>query len=410
MRWFLLLFGLFYSISLFAQPYVLNSVARISHGDWTPISEKEMRSAAVDTALSEISKSGLFKLQTSALAMKSLDGELQLDVTLIGAVGIVKMTVSLHLDGLPSYVATTSLDIRNMDRQQIYNAFEFVGMETAKRLNAKVRLQKKQAIVTTHQATIVPQVIKEREVLHEKEVIYHREVVKERDVIHNHREVVKQIYLPAPTQNMSHMPMGASVAASEQTTQYFNQAQQFKRQGAFSKARAMYELLVEQAPDGDLQWVAMANDELRYGLPMFEAQMLSFSAGTELQSVVKNQQRAIFLYRQILADNSDNLQRVVEINARLDSMTVSKIALNQVMKSQSMANITPLKMMLMEAYSSVGDWPSRQHIQEMMERAMPTVQVSKYNIKQGQLHLVLEDQRYKNEITIVGRDGRITIR
>ncbi len=373
MRWFVLLFCLLLSAPIFAKPYIVSQASTFSYGDWLPIPEHEMRAAAVDTALSEISNGGLFKLVGRAPQhSESPDGELMLNISLIGEASIVKMTISLHLDVTPSYVATTSLDIHNMDRQQIFKAFEYVGTESAKRLNAKIRLQKKQGLAPSQGE---PQ----------------------------------PAYLPAlPAVSPSLLPQ---TEASELTVQRFNRAQKYKRQGQFNEARASYELLVESALEGEQQWVSMANDELRYGLPMFEAQILSLSAGIELHMIVKNQQRVTHLYRQVLADNLGNPQRIITINARLDGLAVSRVALSRVMKHQSLANMSLLKMMLMERYSMQGEWPSRSSIEGMLERDLPHITISDYQLASGgTLRIVLEDNRYSNQIIVAGDNGQVMVR
>lgn len=376
MHWLVLLFCLLLSAPIFAKPYIVSQVSTFSYGDWQPISEHEMRAAAVDTALSEISNGGLFELVGRAPQYsESPDGELILNISLVGEASIVKMTISLHLDATPSYVATTSLDIHNMDRQQIFKAFEYVGTESAKRLNAKIRLQKKREPAFGQgepQSVYLP--------------------------------VLPTVSLPLPPQTMP------QTVVSELTTQRFSQAQEYKRQGQFNEARALYELLVESALEGEQQWASMANDELRYGLPMFEAQMLSLSAGIELHMIVENQQRVTHLYRQTLADNQSNPQRMMIINARLDDLAVSRVALARVVKHQSLANVSLLKMMLMERYSMQGEWPSRSSVEGVLERDLSNITISDYQLASGTLRIVLEDNRYSNQIIVTGDNGQIMIR
>lgn len=377
MRRLVLLFCFLLSAPVFAKPYIVSQVSTFNYGDWQPIPEHEMRAAAVDTALSEISNGGLFKLVSRAQQYsESPDGELMLNISLVGEASIVKMTISLHLDATPSYVATTSLDIHNMDRQQIFKAFEYVGTESAKRLNAKIRLQEKRGPApgqSEPQSAYLP--------------------------------VLPAVSMPFSPQTMP------QTAVSELTMQRFSQAQDYKRQGQFNKARALYELLVESALEGEQEWVSMANDELRYGLPMFEAQMLSLSTGIELHMIVKNQQQVTYLYRQILAGNQGDPQRIMIINARLDDLAVSRVALARVMKHQSLANMSLLKMMLMERYSMQGEWPGKSSVEGVLERDLPHITISDYQlVSGGSLRIVLEDNRYSNQIIVTGDNGQVMVR
>ena len=53
---------LFITASIQAKPFVVSTVINIHNGDWYPLPEEDMKAAAVDTALAELTKGGLYSI------------------------------------------------------------------------------------------------------------------------------------------------------------------------------------------------------------------------------------------------------------------------------------------------------------------------------------------------------------
>jgi hypothetical protein len=123
---------LFIAVSVQAKPYAVSTRISISNDDWYPLPERDMKAAAVDTALAELTKGGLF-----SIVEKSESNKLDLDISLIGPAETAKLTIQVNIKGQPTYVSTASISVHDMDYQGIYNAFEHIGLVAAQRLNDK---------------------------------------------------------------------------------------------------------------------------------------------------------------------------------------------------------------------------------------------------------------------------------
>ena len=91
-----------------------------------------MKAAALDTALAELTKGGLF-----SIVAENKSNKLRLKISLIGPAQTAKLTIQVNLKDQPSYVSMASISVYDMDFQGIYNAFEHIGMIVAQRLNDK---------------------------------------------------------------------------------------------------------------------------------------------------------------------------------------------------------------------------------------------------------------------------------
>jgi len=330
----------FFSITTYAKPYIVTSETTISNGNWYPLSVLEMKAAAVDTALSEFTSSGRFEIVRDDKSLRQQnDGEVQFDISLIGPAEIVKLTVTLHLNSNVTYVSSVSMDIHGMDYQGIYNAFEYVGTEAAKRLNTKIAM------------------------------------------------------LQAGDKHSE--PNNGHKKPSSELVSIFNQAQQLKREGNSHEARVLFEKVIEVSVEADREWSEMATDELRYGLPIFEADnlMLDNKMG-DILLVRKKMETVALLYRQILADNTDQPLRVVEMNKRLDGVSITRKALVNALRASTLSRAASLRIMLEAYYMDEGEWPDQATMTQQIHNWMPDFDVVSYQSDKDEMELVVRDIKY----------------
>jgi len=200
-----------------------------------------------------------------------------------------------------SYVASAASSLRGMDRQGIYRAFEHVGTTAAQRL----RLNLGEADETGFDKT-------------------------------------------------------ENLAAK---TLYEN-AQRLKSAADFAHAAELFAAIGRNHPDEN-KWRILAIDELRYGLPLFEAkyritQMGRFSSDP-MQAFDKID-RANQLFRQILAENTDHITRIQEAQRHLDELSISQRALQNSIEAQSLSYAGNLKIFLMTHYAERGQWPEKKEM------------------------------------------------
>ncbi len=351
MRILFCIFGCLLSVVVNAESLVVVPHASIENGNWYPLTKAEMTRAVVDTALVELTEGGHFLIAKDADSDKAVDGDLNLDIFLIGPAELVKLTLTLHLPDDATYVSTASMDIHNLDYQGIYKAFEYIGTEAAKRLNSKLTVLKFNA---------------------------------------NKKE--------------------SFLAQNSDLSDIFNQAQRLKRREEYHEARALFERVIELDQMKDSRWAEMADDEVRYGLPLFEAENLLLNNTLKAPTVLASKMEQVeHLYRQILADNTDKPERVVEMNRRLDGISVSRKALKNSMKASAMSKVWPLKIMMVEHYMMYGEWPDKGTVEADLKRLAADIELVEYQIEKENLSMIVRDSVYDAEIKLRGNDRGIQI-
>ena len=356
MRRVLILAMCLFSTAPYAKPLVVTSEVSISNDNWYPLPQRDMKAATVDTALSEFTRSGhiiIVNDEGGARRSAPVDGNLEFDISLIGQAEVVKLTMTLQLERTATYVSTVSLDIHGLDYQGIYNAFEYVGGEAAKRLDAKLDILRGQPTAAGGAAG------------------------------HSNTEAVK----------------------------LFNRAQDLKREEKYREARAMYERVISLNDPDEPRLMEMAKDELRFGLPIFEADNMMLDNTLQDPLVVAAKMKQVqHLYRQILADNTDNPQRMMEIHRRLDNMSISRKALSRAMDANSLANATQLRVMLREYFMDYGAWPERKALEEMLDDLAEEFEITGYRAGGRRMNLALRNSKYGTQLELSGDDGGVTVR
>lgn len=355
MRFLLCLVLCFLSAASYAKPFFIITETSIANDNWHPLPVRDMKAAAGDTALAEFSSNGRFEAKPASEASRQQhDGKLQLDISLIGPAEVVKLTMSLHLKDNASYVSSVSMDISGMDYQGIYDAFEYVGREAAKRLNTKIAM--------AH--------------------------ADEKDAPKNQTK---------------------SKTATAELVSTYNRAQSLKRQEKFHEARVLFQNVIDMSAEAEQRWSEMATDELRYGLPIFEADNLLLNNALQNPLLLKGKMEKVeHLYRQILANNTDKPLRVVEMNKRLDNISISRKAMANALKASALSGAIPLRMMLREYYMTRGEWPDQAEMKQQILGHAPNFDLVSYQSNNEQIELVVKDKKYGAEIQLAGNGQGIT--
>lgn len=116
------------------MPITIQPRYSLSSDNWYPLSEAAMKSAVIDTALADLTNNGFFTIKNGQVAEALMD----FDLSLIGPAETVKLTIRLSLPDHPTFVATSSLSVRELDHQGIYQAIEQLGENTALHMLDKV--------------------------------------------------------------------------------------------------------------------------------------------------------------------------------------------------------------------------------------------------------------------------------
>ncbi len=333
-----ILFGLMAPLTVQAGPYVLATETRFYNENWFPLPRDQMERAAADPALARLTDSGLFRFVSREQG--SVEGTLKLDVSLVEAAEVAKITIHMDVENEGSFAATSSTSLRDLDHQGIFLAFTHIGKDAADGLMAKLTaLEKAQRQKAASQDI-------------QKESVARLERVAKR------LERVALQYEPTQTVGDMHWQ-------SE-----YNRAQDLKRSGRFFEARVILEAIVARAQADDPSY-RMARDELRFGLPMFEASYWSlkaveYQANAEPNVVFELWNRSEQRLRQVVAQNADRPERLAKAQSELDRLALNRNALRNALRVNALSQLMPLKMALAQHFAMTGTFPDRGEAEAML--------------------------------------------
>lgn len=332
-----LLFALMAPLPAQAGPYVLATETRFYNETWFPLPRDQMERAAADPALARLSDSGLFRFVSQGQA--AVEGTLTLEVSLVEAAEVAKIAIHMDVEGEGSFAATSSTSLRDLDHQGIFLAFAHIGKDAADGLMAKLTaLEKARAQKSALQ--------------------------NQSESVARLERIAKQLESVVPQDEPTPKP-GDVHWQSE-----YNRAQDLKRAGRFFEARVILETIVADALAND-PIHGMARDELRFGLPMFEAsywsqKVFEYQANAEPNEVFDLWNRSEQRLRQVLAENADRPERMAKAQAELDRLTLSRNALRNALRVNALSQLMPLKMALTEHVAIKGTFPAREEAEAML--------------------------------------------
>ncbi len=327
-----------------AVPFRVATSITIRNGDWFPLPVEDMKAAASDAALAEISSQALLHIVSDEA--EANDGTLGLDVSLIGKAGTAKLTITLSLKGQPTYVSTASISVRGLDHQELYRAFEHIGQESARRLSAKV----------------------------------------EALVVHPRQHPASQTPIVPPS-----TPEGDAPALKAT----YNEAQRLKHERLYQESRVLFEQVLAAEGSGTARLHRLAADELRYGLPVFEAKQLIVGTGSTANGLGAKLElipRVENLYRQIQAENGLSEIRIQEAQRALDDLAVMRVGLTNAMHQFARASVMNLRMLMMQQVAMTDDCPDEAAATAMLEELPSSLELQRYELaSDGAVHYTILD-------------------
>ena len=333
------LLSVFFSTIALSEPISLVAQSSISTDGWFPLSEDEIKAAGINTALSELNSNGRFIVVDSNIdpASTSYAGTLQIELFLVNAAELVKLSAKLQLPDCATLFSAASVSVRGMDQQGIFEALKQVGKQVADGLD------------TSNLADNC-----------------------------------------APTTSL------ASAAL-------FESVRELMQLGGYSEARSILRYIADVTTHGHSRWHSVAVDELRFHLPIAEAE-------TAVRQVAEGDfiaMRAAYakqedLYSQAIAANTHDAVRIEAIEIRLDELAINRDTLKKKIWNASVAALQQFRQELQVLHSNSEQWPTEDILRTHLELLAPAFSIVNYRIKDGGMELTVNDSRYADEATFFG--------
>ena len=449
------------SFSLQAEilPVVIETNFKI--GAWQPLPEDKIKSASVDSALSEISRTGRFAFFTGRQSGLQA-GTLKIDINLVESAETA--TVSIHLqqfNGL-SISSTHSESLKNQHYDGIYKSFQRAGLMAGKKLvkslppvslditvsrddqtrvrylerqiisinnkiirqsdNNPVRSEAQLEFVLNELASIkqgYDQLVKKEDL--QKQGVKIDKVLSEVGQLNKKIDNkpatqinVKQNYvlenaIIGQTKLLSTSPPGRD---DEKARRLYDEAQTSKQNKQYSKAETKLQQAIKLSISADLS--SLIFDELNYSLPMFEAQGLAIDLGRNFQSYAENGQqhkildRITYLYKTALKNNQADFQRTRQIQQMLDQHLNTSRAMSAVMAVQSRIDFRMINNRIMQRLMMTGKFPDKPAFKQLLKNSGIKHKLLAYNVKNDIFRATLKSPDGKI-IKIKGDGSEISI-
>jgi len=209
---------------------------------------------------------------------------------------------------------------------------------------------------------------------------------------------------------------GAEDSGTEMARAGYDHAQSLKRDGRFVEARAAFQELA--GTSGDSSWSTLAADELRYGLPLHESNVLmaQLAHAGDHPSRTRLLKRIDSLYQAMLNDNMDRPERVSEIERKRDQLSLVRQMAGTAEQDSMTTGLRQLRHQIQNHHSMTGHWPDRRQIaavvSAMLNNAgLPADRLTLFDFypTSSSFYATLRDSRGGPDIKIKGDDGNVRI-
>lgn len=430
----LLIFLAGFNVQADISPVVIETVFEI--GNWQPLPEDKIKSAAVDSALSEISKTKRFAFFTSRQpGLKT--GTLKITVHLVEEAETATVSILLQqIDGV-SVSSTHSESLKSQLYDGIYKRFQLAGSTAGKKM---VKVLESQMVANANQTVpakdqrrvdyLESQIIeinknimqltgnssirieaKLEYILSELKSIHnsHNELAKKEDIQKQGVKIdkvldevgqlnkkmdnkpvtqinVKQNYvIENVLTGQSKIPgAGQSGRDEDKARQLYNESQELKQNKEYRKAEDRLQQALRLTISSGLSSLIL--DELNYALPMFEAQSTAIVLGGNFQAYAKTGQHTVMLdritslYKTTLKNNQQNFQRTRAIQAALDQHLNTSSAMFAAISAQNKIYAYEVHRYMEMEYMMEGKYPDKKKFSSLLKQYHLRYKVLSYQV------------------------------
>ena len=445
------------------SPVVVETVFEM--GSWRPLPKEKIRSASVDTALSEISKTKQFAFFMSQQpGLKT--GNLKITVHLVEEAETATVSILLQQVNGISVSSTHSESLQSQLYDGIYKKFQSAGRIAGKKLVEVLESQKdsgkrrviaaqdrdrvlylENQIISINQKILsqtgnrtIRSEAKLEHILNELKTIKvsYADLAKKEDIRKQGVKIdkvldevgqlskkiddkpvtqinVQQNYVISnPLIGQAKIPQAVESGRDDVSArQLYDEAQKLKQKKKYKKAEKNLSQALSLSTSSSLNSLIM--DELNYGLPMFEAQSTAIELGGNFQSYAKKGEdkkmlnRITYLYETALINNKQDFQRTRTIQAALDQHLNTSQAMSTAMSVQGKMKGHQIHQFMRVEYMMNGRYPDKKEFGTLLKRHRIKFKVVSYNPSSDKYTAVLQASAGQYINMSVDDSGELTV-
>jgi len=199
---------------------------------------------------------------------------------------------------------------------------------------------------------------------------------------------------------------------------FYDEAQSLKRDNRLEAARTSFQRATEVARPEDATWADLAREELRYGLPLYEARQLTRQLAIAGDFPGRRQMlsRIDAIHRQLLADNSDRPERIAEIERMRDELALARQSVSSAEQSSIDGMLNQLRHRIHRYYLSQRQWPDWPFLEKELAEALrqaglkeDRMYIVNFYPSREQFYATLRDTQNGTDTTIKGDNHGVTL-
>jgi hypothetical protein len=211
-------------------------------------------------------------------------------------------------------------------------------------------------------------------------------------------------------------PTPAAATGSDAAQAAYHEAQALKRSNRFAEARGAFQEVADLADAP--QWSTLAADELRYGLPLHESNVLlaELTRATDHPTRSRLLARIDALYQTMLDGNVDNPERIGEIERRRDQLALLRQSARGHEHSSLSAGLDDLRHRIEHYHDQHGHWPDRRRLETEIANmlgdaglASDRVYLFDFYPSSTSFFATLRDNQGGPDIKLKGDGGRVRV-
>jgi hypothetical protein len=348
-----------FSSNLFGSEFMILK-SEFNNQNWFPLPKQDMRSAVVDSLISQIAQSYSFQLISNNDSKSESAGNILIIIDLIEKAETIKVSAQWNSINGVSHISNHSLSLHGKLYDEIYNTMELLGRNAGRDILQQIN--NKQVVITTvaddklnkileNQGDIAS-ALKALEKDNDTYIILLKLKLSDLSTKSQQQEITKEFDLVSKRQ--------------------LDLAARLKREGKFEQAYATLRSLWSR-PALDEELKSSVFEELYFTLPIYQSDIELSKIGENSQTYQQDStlssriEKVQTRLEATLKHNEQDINKSTEINQRLDQIMMMSRYMSQAFKAQTISQLSPLRLYISMTYMERNSYPTSAELKEQME-------------------------------------------